>query len=163
MWFLALPSLRLSTILKMFLILVCDAFWYPYERCSCKRLSDASKQITVFCYMSGAGNRAPSKIADLSNTRLTSSLHVYKHLTHTGSIKRLATCCYPWILPQMHHVSLLFSTYTHYDCVGAIQSLLTLRAMRDAIAIRALGQPSLHVLKALPRDNIMRVGSQRVH
>ena len=107
--------------LKMFLILVCVHFWYPNEGCcSYKRLSNASKQISkhqsFLLHIKGKGAESLQKVPDLTNTGLTSSLHVCKHLTHTGSsIKRFATCCYPSMhclntATKLYYVSLLFGS-----------------------------------------------------
>ena len=96
MWFLALPSLHPSTFFENVFKTCVVVFANVVLANVFQVLANKSVNTTVFCYISRAGSRTPSKIK--SHTRLTSLLHVYKHLTHTGrSIKRLATCCYPSI------------------------------------------------------------------
>ena len=94
-------------------------FAIPKGGCSCKLLSKASKQISnhssLLVYVMGREQERRAepfqKVPNLTNT-LSTSLHVGKHPTCTRS-SRFVTCCHTsiaWILPQVHHVLLLFGS-----------------------------------------------------
>ena len=98
---------------------MCATTWPPSIHPIFQMLPNRSSTTAAFWYMWEAVSRekglSPFKKYQTWLIPWNASLHVWKHPTHTGSIKRFVTCCHSsiaWILilPRMHHVPFLIGS-----------------------------------------------------